>query len=110
MLGYGLYIYHPSYVGATMADIYPNLGASSIGWYHPVILLLFTMPWDLDTRVDNVHMSVLSLGKYERVAWSQKGNKSDGSNRNLRLKPIRMGFCIGLSIAYLCNGAQSSVI
>lgn len=69
MLGYSLYIYHPGNVGATMADIYPDLGASSIGWYHPVILLLFTMQWDLDTRVDNVHVSVRTLGKYKLVAW-----------------------------------------
>jgi hypothetical protein len=40
MVSHNFHIHHRGNVGTTMADIYTDLGAASIGWFHPVFLLI----------------------------------------------------------------------
>jgi hypothetical protein len=44
MVGDCFHIYHPGNVGTTMAYINTDLGTASIGWFHPVFLLMKKLP------------------------------------------------------------------
>jgi hypothetical protein len=93
-----------------VTNVYTDPGAVFICWYHPVFLLDQRYLWKYGQLI--IKLLILYARSHEQkiVAWRLLIEVSDKTNRNLTFKLISSGFCIGLSIAYLCLLAQDSVI